>query len=139
PAVNANGPISSATSIRSFKPTSIKPDEGFACVPRLPAAPAPYSKPSGLPCRRRSNSPLSHLPIRRQATTGQQQIRSAKDFWACCKQLIMNNILNQGVKVGCDSEQIECKKGVADSNYSVRAPSKPAATAAASMSSAPPD
>jgi hypothetical protein len=50
--VGTNGPISSATSISSFKPTSIKPAEGFAFALPLPAALAPCSKPSVWRCRR---------------------------------------------------------------------------------------
>ena len=73
--VAMNGPISFAISISSFKPTSIKPAEGFAFAPPLPVALAPCSKPSAWRCRRRSKSPLSRRlprmpsrPICRQET-----------------------------------------------------------------------
>src|SRR5208283_3410508 len=39
--VGTNGPISFATSTSSFKPTSIRVAEGFACAPPLPVALAP--------------------------------------------------------------------------------------------------
>src|SRR5208337_2659863 len=91
------------------------PDGGFACVPPPPAAPAPCSKPSGLPCRRRSNSPLSHRPIRSQAKAASRHICSANDFSACCKALISKSISNQGVKVGSEkppSAPLACMAGL---------------------------
>jgi hypothetical protein len=74
--VGTNGPTSSAISINSFKPTSIKLEEGFAYAPPLPVTLAPCSKLSAWRCRRRSKSPLNRLlprilgrPIRKQEKT----------------------------------------------------------------------